>query len=68
MTNKYTFEIEIKENGEKGINQEPWITTDVTLAENEKQALINIDEENDRLGYKILRAKLIESEPFDDED
>ena len=62
--NKYTFEIEVRDN-ESG---NTWMTTDFAVAENEKQALINVDEDNDRLGYKIIRATIIAVEPFDDDE
>jgi hypothetical protein len=55
----YKFEIMVRENGKEGL-QNPWKTTDWAEGESEQEALINLDMQNDKLGYKVVQAKIIE--------
>lgn len=52
----YKFEIIIRDNA----SGSQWPTFDFTEAENDRQALINIDEQNDSLGYKVMSAIITE--------
>jgi hypothetical protein len=53
----YLFEISVKENGSLDA---PWKTTDWAKGNSEQEALINLDQQNDKLGYKVTKAKIIE--------
>jgi phosphomannomutase len=54
----YTFDIMVNYNGLKGILNEDFEISDSIRAENEEEAIKLIDENIDKLGYKVKRAIL----------
>lgn len=52
----YKFKIKIKENGMLG---EGWESIDYVLADSINEAIINLDIQNNKLGYKVTQAQLI---------
>lgn len=53
----YKFEIMIHENGTV---QKPWKTIDWAEGCSEQEAIENLDKQNDKLGYKVVEARIIE--------
>ena len=62
---KWFFEIEARENGIKGIKNGSFMAEDIVFAENENEAIEKLDQQNDKAGYKVLRAYLIKHEILD---
>jgi hypothetical protein len=54
----YTFDILMGYNGIKGLTEKPFHTREAASAATEAAAIEKLDDENDKLGYKILDAVL----------
>jgi len=54
---QYRFNIKIRENGTLDITA--WDTDDIVVAHDLNEAIKILDEQNDRLGYKVLSADLL---------